>query len=88
MLWCMRQRTNIYLDAEQCVALDRQAEAEGVSRAELIRRHLDAALARQSDELAADLAAIDGSFGVDTEIEVAARGPGDREQHLADVGDR
>lgn len=83
----MRQRTNIYLDTDQCVALDRQAEAEGVSRAELIRRHLDAALERDADDLAADLAAIDDSFGViDREIDIT-RGPGAREQHLSDVGD-
>ena len=83
----MRQRTNIYLDPEQCVALDRQAEAEGVSRAEVIRRHLDAALARDADDLAADLAAIDDSFGVvDDALEIPPRGPGDREQHLEVVG--
>lgn len=83
----MRQRTNIYLDPEQCVALDRQAEAEGVSRAEVIRRHLDAALARDADDLAADLAAIDDSFGVvDDALEIPTRGPGDREQHLEVVG--
>jgi len=83
----MRQRTNIYLDPEQCVALDRQADAEGVSRAELIRRHLDAALAREADDLAADLAAIDDSFGaIEGDIELAARGPGDRERHLAELG--
>jgi len=87
MLWCMRQRTNIYLDPEQCVALDRQAEAEGVSRAEVIRRHLDAALARDAEDLAADLAAIDDSFGVvDEALEIPTRGPGDREQHLEAVG--
>jgi len=84
----MRQRTNIYLDPEQCVALDRQADAEGVSRAELIRRHLDAALAREADDLAADLAAIDDSFGaIEGDIELAARGPGERERHLAEMAD-
>ncbi len=84
MLWCMRRRTNIYLDDEQCIALDARAEAEGVSRAELIRRFLDEALGRGHDELEHDLAAIDASFGVsgDDELERPDRGPGAREAHL------
>ena len=35
------QRTNIYLDERQVEALDRLAQTEGVSRAEVIRRLLD-----------------------------------------------
>ena len=36
MMWCMK-RTNIYLAEGQAAALDRVAQAAGVSRAELIR---------------------------------------------------
>jgi metal-responsive CopG/Arc/MetJ family transcriptional regulator len=38
------KRTNIYLAEGQAAALDRVAEAEGVSRAELIRELIDRAL--------------------------------------------
>jgi metal-responsive CopG/Arc/MetJ family transcriptional regulator len=58
------QRTNIYLADEQRVALDELARAEGTSRAELIRRLLDRALAGDAENLIDDLAAIDDSFGV------------------------
>lgn len=61
-MWCM-YRTNIYLSGEQRERLDVRARAEGVSRAELIRRMLDRALAGEPDRLAADLAAITDSFG-------------------------
>lgn len=64
MMWCMK-RTNIYLAEGQAAALDRVAAAEGVSRAELIRELIDRAIGWQPGaDLAADLAAIDGSFGV------------------------
>lgn len=59
------KRTNIYLAEGQAAALDRAAEAEGVSRAELIRELIDRALGgHPGADLAADLAAINGSFGV------------------------
>jgi metal-responsive CopG/Arc/MetJ family transcriptional regulator len=76
-------RTNIYLEERQTAALDRIAAEEGVSRAEIIRRLLDRALAGRDDDLAADLTAIDESFGVLTEVDLPARGGGDREEHLA-----
>jgi hypothetical protein len=63
MMWCMK-RTNIYLAEGQAAALDRAAAAEGVSRAELIRELIDRAIGRHpSADLAADLAAINDSFG-------------------------
>jgi hypothetical protein len=77
------KRTNIYLDAGQTAALDQLAKEEGVSRAELIRRLLDRALANQDDDLTADIAAIDESFGALQDVDIPARGPGDREAHLA-----
>jgi metal-responsive CopG/Arc/MetJ family transcriptional regulator len=82
-------RTNIYLSDEQRDALDARARAEGVSRAELIRRMLDRTLQGESDRLTADLAAISGSFGalVDEEI-VVDRGDGARGAHLERVADR
>jgi Arc/MetJ-type ribon-helix-helix transcriptional regulator len=76
------RRTNIYLDASQTAVLDRVASEEGVSRAEVIRRLLDRALASQDDDLAADLAAIDESFGALQDVDVPSRDAGDREDHL------
>jgi hypothetical protein len=76
-------RTNIYLEDRQTAILDRLAAEEGVSRAEVIRRLIDRALAGRDDDLAADLAAIDESFGTLADAEVPVRGAGDREAHLA-----
>lgn len=78
------RRTNIYLDDDQCRALDRRAADAGISRAELIRRYLDEALGRGHDDLAADLAAIDAAFGLwaDREVELVDRAPGEREADL------
>lgn len=70
MLRCMH-RTNIYLEQRQTEALDRLAAAEGVSRAEIIRRLLDRALG--DDDVDAGVAAIDASFGVAADLEPAAR---------------
>lgn len=81
MLWCM-QRTNIYLDEAQCAALDERAAAEGVSRAELIRRLLDRALAGNDDDRAGDLAAIDASFAAVDVTDLAPRGRDERAAHL------
>jgi metal-responsive CopG/Arc/MetJ family transcriptional regulator len=76
-------RTNIYLEDRQTAMLDRLASQEGVSRAEVIRRLLDRALAGRDDDLAADLAAIDESFGVLEDADMPARGGGERAEHLA-----
>jgi Arc/MetJ-type ribon-helix-helix transcriptional regulator len=81
-MWCMR-RTNIYLDEEQTASLDRLAEQEGVSRAELIRQLLNRALAGADDNLASDLKAIEDSFGTLRDLDVPGRFPGDREEHLS-----
>ena len=59
------KRTNIYLAEGQTAALDRAAQAAGVSRAELIRELIDRAIGgHPGADLAADLAAIDASFGI------------------------
>jgi hypothetical protein len=64
MMWSMK-RTNIYLAEGQAAALDRVAEAEGVSRAELIRTLIDRAIGGHAGaDLTADLAAIESSFGI------------------------
>ncbi len=84
MIWCM-DRTNIYLEHRQTEMLDRLAAQEGVSRAEVIRRFIDRGLAGHDDDVAADLAAIDASFGVLEDIESPQRASGDREDHLARV---
>lgn len=82
MMWCMK-RTNIYLADGQAEALDRVAEAEGVSRAELIRGLIDRAIGGQPGaDLAVDLAAIEGSFGVLAGQEAISRGPDERMNYL------
>ena len=80
-MWCM-QRTNIYLDERQCDALDRWADDEGISRAELIRRILDRALAGTDDDLERDLEAIRDSFGMLADSQPPDRGPDRRAEHL------
>jgi metal-responsive CopG/Arc/MetJ family transcriptional regulator len=73
-------RTNIYLAEGQAEALDRAAEAEGVSRAELIRELIDRAIGgHPGADLTADLAAIDASFGVLADHEEFSR---DRDQRM------
>jgi hypothetical protein len=69
------KRTSIYLAEGQVGALDRVAQAAGVSRAELIRELIDRAIGgNPGADLVADLAAIDGSFGIlageDTSVRV------------------
>jgi hypothetical protein len=77
------KRTNIYLAEGQTEALDRAAAAEGVSRAELIRALIDRAIGGQPGaDLAADLAAIEGSFGVLAEHEAFSRGRDARMDYL------
>ncbi len=76
------QRTNIYLEAGQCQRLDHLAAEEGISRAELIRRLLDRALAGGHDDRPGDLDAIDASFGALRDLEPLARGADERSQHL------
>jgi len=56
---------HIHLREGPAVALDRVAQAAGVSRAELIRELIDRAIGgHPSADLVADLAAIEGSFGI------------------------
>ena len=87
MMWCMK-RTNIYLADGQAEALDRVAEAEGVSRAELIRGLIDRAIGGQPGaDLAADLAAIEGSFGVLAGEDAFSRGRDERMNYLDGLAD-
>jgi hypothetical protein len=84
VMWCMR-RTNIYLSDEQRAALAARAAAEGTSAAELVRRLIDQALLGSSDDLTADLAAVDASFGAlrDDELDIDIdRADGQRGAHL------
>lgn len=76
------QRTNLYLDERQTTALDRMARAEGLSRAEVVRRLIDRSLATGPDDLEKDLAAIESSFGVLAEASAPERGPDARAIHL------
>lgn len=76
-------RTNIYLADDQCSALDRLARSAGISRAELIRRLLTQAIGDDLQDLAGDLAAIDESFGVLADEDIAfARNADARTRHL------
>ena len=83
-MWCMK-RTNIYLDEEQTAILDKLAEQEGVSRAELIRQLLNRALTSADDNLTSDLKAIRDSFGALRDLDLPSRRPGGREEHLAQM---
>ncbi|HET9080001.1 MAG TPA: ribbon-helix-helix protein, CopG family [Trebonia sp.] len=82
------KRTNIYLAESQAAALDRAASAEGISRAELIRVLIDRAIGGQAGtDLAADLAAIDSSFGVLAGQEPFSRGRDQRTDYLDRLAD-
>jgi hypothetical protein len=82
------KRTNIYLAEGQAAALDRIAEAEGVSRAELIRELIDRSIGGQAGtDLAADLAAINGSFGILAGQEEFSRAPDHRMDYLDRLAD-
>ncbi len=83
------KRTNIYLEERQSEALDRLAADQGISRAELIRRLLDRALLDRDEDIAADLAALEASFGVlggaEADMGPITRGVDGREEHLTRV---
>lgn len=82
-------RTNIYLEDRQTAALDRLAADDGVSRAEVIRRLLDRALFGTDQDISADIAAIDGSFGVmsedDFDLATLDRDDSERGLHLSRI---
>ena len=84
------KRTNIYLDEAQSAALEQVAHAQGISRAELIRRLIDRGVAgSDADDLEADLSAIRESFGVLRDEDVPlVRGPDERARHLERVASR
>lgn len=87
MMWCMK-RTNIYLAEGQAAALDRVAQAAGVSRAELIRELIDRAMGgHPGADLIADLAAIDGSFGILAGEDTFARVRDERMNYLERLAD-
>lgn len=87
MIRCMK-RTNLYLDEAQSAAIDEVARAEGISRAELVRRLIDRGIGAAPTDLEADLAAIEESFGVLAGDDFAARGPDARAAHLDRVRHR
>jgi len=82
------KRTNIYLAEGQAAALDRAAEAAGVSRAELIRSLIDRALGgHPGADLASDRAAIESSFGVLADQEPFSRTADQRMDYLDQLAD-
>ena len=62
-------RTQIYLTQDQRARIDRAAEAEGLSMAELIRRALDEYLGDETDPAAA----LTATFGADPTAEAPSR---------------
>jgi hypothetical protein len=82
------RRTNIYLADDQCSALDELARSSGISRAEVIRRLIDEALASDRRDLLGDLAAINESFGLLDEDLVFDRGVDERARHLGAIAAR
>jgi 3-methyladenine DNA glycosylase Mpg len=82
------KRTNIYLAEGQAAALDRVAEAEGVSRAELIRALIDRAIGgHPGADVATDLAAIESSFGVLADQDAFTRDRDERMDYLDRLAD-
>lgn len=77
-------RTTVFLEDHQADALDELARSAGFSRAEMLRRVLDRGLASEADARAADLAAIDRSFGclAAVGLEPFDRREGAREKYL------
>ena len=67
-------RTQIYLTEDQRRHIDEIANAEGVTMAEVIRRALDAYLARECDPSAA----LSATFGADPAAEAPDRGEWER----------
>ena len=69
-------RTQIYLDTDQTVRLDRRAAAEGTSRSMVIRRAIDVYLSRWERDAAAWQAqwgkAVEGSAGIAPYLEEGA----------------
>lgn len=77
------RRTNLYLDDRQTAALDAMARAQGVSRAEVVRRLIDDVLDDRGSRLDSDLDAIDAAFGIDPDFPMPDRSEGER-QRLVD----
>jgi hypothetical protein len=73
------KRTNIYLAEGQAEALDRAAEAAGVSRAELIRELIDRSIGGHPG---ADFAAINSSFAILAGQEEFSRARDERMDYL------
>jgi len=71
------QRTQVYLSEEQRVLLDRAAEREAVSLAEIIRRAVDEYLGRE-DRGRDKAAALDRTAGALPDLEVPPREEWDR----------
>ncbi len=81
------KRADVYLTEGQLAALDRAAAAAGVSRAELIRTLIDRAIgALPRADLAADLAAINDSFGILAGQEAFSRRRDQRMDYLEHCG--
>ena len=78
------QRTNIYLEERQTSALDELARRLSTTRAQVIRTLIDHGLRDQQADADGDVAAIEASFGICTDDELAEfrQDSPAREQHL------
>ena len=78
------QRTNIYLEERQAVALDQVARRQGVTRAAVVRRYVDQGLTSEQDDVEGDVAALQESFGVlaDEDVVAVERSDGERARRL------
>ena len=84
MMWCMR-RTNIYLDDATITHLDHLANAQGVSRAEVVREMIQAGLANQVRDEQHDIRQLDLTFGIARDIQFHREGNSARETHLDEM---
>lgn len=82
------RRTNIYLADDQCSTLDGLARSSRISRAELIRRLIDQAIASELHDTESDVMAIEESFGALADDAVAFdRGVDGRMRYLEGTAD-
>ena len=79
------RRTNIYLDEATITHLDRLANAQGSSRAEIVRRMVHVGLANHDRDEQHDLRELDRTFGIARGIQFHRQGESAREAHLDEM---
>ena len=79
------RRTNIYLDDATITHLDRLADTQGVSRAEVVREMIQAGLVNQDRDEQYDLRQLDATFGIARDIQFYREGGSARDAHLNEM---